>query len=265
MKNNHTFVICTYKDSPYLEECIRALECQTIKSDIIISTSTPTPNVEKLAELHNIPLYTHNQGGSIGKDWNYGFGLPKTKYVTIAHQDDIYLPFFLKTNIQNLDKNENSILAFTNYREIDENSEIKKRNKNLYIKDFMLIPFKVFNNNNFIRNRVLSLGSPICCPSVTYNKEKLRQFKFSESVSATVDWEAFYRINKKKGLWIYSSNRLMYHRIHAESETTNAIFFNKRTEEEKEMFRKYWPNLIADFLNSYYIKAQEKNIKKNGK
>ena len=44
-KNNftardHTFVICAYKESKYLKNCIRSLENQTVKSHILIATST---------------------------------------------------------------------------------------------------------------------------------------------------------------------------------------------------------------------------------
>ena len=37
---NHTFVICAYKESKYLEECIKSLINQTVKSNIIMTTST---------------------------------------------------------------------------------------------------------------------------------------------------------------------------------------------------------------------------------
>ena len=39
----HTFVVCAYGESPYLEKCIDSLEKQTVKSRILIATSTPNP------------------------------------------------------------------------------------------------------------------------------------------------------------------------------------------------------------------------------
>ena len=36
INTNHTFAICAYKESPYLEECIQSLMNQTVKSDILI-------------------------------------------------------------------------------------------------------------------------------------------------------------------------------------------------------------------------------------
>ena len=33
---NHTFVICAYKESDYLEECIKSVINQSVKSNIVI-------------------------------------------------------------------------------------------------------------------------------------------------------------------------------------------------------------------------------------
>ena len=38
---NHTFAISAYKESEYLEECIKSVLDQELKSKIIITTSTP--------------------------------------------------------------------------------------------------------------------------------------------------------------------------------------------------------------------------------
>ena len=42
MRYKHVFAVCAYKDSPYLEQCIRSLKAQTVPSHIIICTSTPS-------------------------------------------------------------------------------------------------------------------------------------------------------------------------------------------------------------------------------
>ena len=259
MNNNHTFIICAYKESPYLEECIKALKAQTIKSDIIISTSTNNELITGLANKYNIAVFEHNQGGNIGKDWNYGISIPKTKYFTLTHQDDIYMPDFLATNLAKLNKNNKAVLAFCNYDEIDSKSQLIPRTKNLKIKDLMLQPFKIFSGSRFVRNRVMSFGYPICSPTATYNKNIIGDFKFSETVCGAIDWEAHYRINKIRGSWYYSKKRNMLHRIHSDSETSNAIINNKRTQEETMMFEKYWPKFIVKLLMKFYINAQKTN------
>ena len=38
---DHTFVICAYKESPYLEDCIRSVLHQNVRGKICLTTSTP--------------------------------------------------------------------------------------------------------------------------------------------------------------------------------------------------------------------------------
>ena len=87
---NHTFVICAYKESKYLEECIESLEKQIVKSNIIMCTSTPNDYIKNMAQKHNIPLYINEGKSGIGQDWNFVVSKTTTDYVTVAHQDDIY-------------------------------------------------------------------------------------------------------------------------------------------------------------------------------
>ena len=51
MKNiiDHTFVICAYKKSSFLEECIISLKKQKYKSEIIMITSTPNELISEMA------------------------------------------------------------------------------------------------------------------------------------------------------------------------------------------------------------------------
>lgn len=81
---NHTFVICVYKESEYLEECINSVLNQTVKSNIIMSTSTPNDFAKGFAEKYNLSLYINNGEKVIGQDWNLGVSNVKTDYVTVA-------------------------------------------------------------------------------------------------------------------------------------------------------------------------------------
>ncbi len=74
MQNNHTFVICAYGDSKYLEECIHSLKQQTLQSQLILYTSTPSEYIEQICQKNAIVMHTA-QGGGIGKDWNLALSL----------------------------------------------------------------------------------------------------------------------------------------------------------------------------------------------
>ena len=86
----HTFAICAYGESPYLEACIRSLKSQTVPSEIICTTSTPSIYLEKMTEKYEIPLYVREGESDIQADWNFAIGKAKGTFVTIAHQDDLY-------------------------------------------------------------------------------------------------------------------------------------------------------------------------------
>ena len=48
-KSEHTYVVCAYKESPFLEECIQSLERQTVSSSILISTAMPNQHISESA------------------------------------------------------------------------------------------------------------------------------------------------------------------------------------------------------------------------
>ena len=51
----------------------------------------------------------------------------------------------------------------------------------------------------------------------------------------------------------------MCHRIHEDSETSNTISDNTRTNEDYMMFKLFWPNVLAKCLNRFYKKSQDTN------
>ena len=88
--NDHTFAICAYKESEYLEECIKSLKNQTVSTNIILATSTPNDYISGLCSKYNIEMFVNNGEHGITQDWNFAYAKADSKYVTIAHQDDVY-------------------------------------------------------------------------------------------------------------------------------------------------------------------------------
>lgn len=255
---NHTFVICAYKESAYLEECLLSLLAQTKKSKILISTSTPNDHIRGIAEKYAIPLYVNEGEAGITGDWNYAVSLVDTKYLTIAHQDDVYEPTYAEQLIKKLDENKNPIIAFSEYFEI-RNGERVYKNQLLKIKKLMNFGFRISKRSRFLRRRVLSLGCSICCPAVTYSTKIFENFKFDKQFRFTCDWDAWERFSKLKGAFVYLKEPLMGHRIHEESETTNLTNSGERSVEEFKMLRRFWPSWIAKRIAKSYVSAQESN------
>lgn len=256
----HTFVICAYKESPYLEDCIQSLKMQTVKSDIIISTATPNEYINEIAKKFNIPVCVNEAMPNIASDWNFGYGLATTPYVTIAHQDDVYLPNYTEHVVNRFQKSSRPLIYFCDYGEI-RNDDIVTKNKLLIVKRIMLLPLrmKCFYRSIFMRRRILSFGSPICCPSVAYAKDNLPKTIFKVGFRSNEDWEAWEKISRLKGDFIYDKSILMYHRIHMESETSAIIRDNRRSEEDMVLYSKFWPKPIARLLVKLYASGQKSN------
>lgn len=255
---NHTFVICAYKESKYLEECIKSVINQNVKSNVIISTSTPNEYIKNLAEKYNLPVVVNTGKKGIAYDWNFGVSQAKTDYVTIAHQDDIYNSDYLEEIAKRLEQGKDFVIAFTDYREL-KNGEIVELTKNLKIKKILNFPLRKFNKSKFIKRRVLALGSSICCPSVTVNTKIVGKTPYKTELKCDCDWDTWEKMTEYKGRFLYIPKELMQHRIHEESETSNAIENNVRLEEDLLMFKRFWPDFIANFLMRYYKNAVKTN------
>ena len=256
----HTFAICAYKESRYLEECIISVINQDIKSNVIIATATPNKHIMDLAKKYNIQLFVREGKPDIQDDWNYAYKMASTQYVTIAHQDDIYDKSYSAELKKVINGKKKQIIFFSNYREL-KNGEVAPLTVNLKIKNILLFPLKIkaFRGNKFVRKRILSLGSPICCPAVTYNKEILKDKIFTSNMKCSLDWDTWYKLSKESGQFVYIDKSLVFHRIHEESETTNSIENNVRQSEDYEMFCKFWPRFIAKKLAKQYLKSLDTN------
>lgn len=263
----HTFAICAYKDNKYLEKCIQSVICQSNYSEIIITTSTPNNYIESVATKYQIPVFINHKDHGITQDWNFAYQTAKTKYVTIVHQDDFYNSSFAELTINALDKSKHPLISFTDYFEY-ANGKYIKNSINFAIKRMLLFPLKFYglNTNKHLRRIILSLGCSICCPSVTFCKDNLPSTIFKHNYYADEDWQAWEALSHLDGAYIYINKPLMYHRIHNESITSNALAQNTRYNEDYEMFRKFWSPAIAKILTQIYsisYRSNSKNIIKN--
>lgn len=256
--NNHTFVICAYKESKYLEECIKSLMNQTVKSKIIMATSTPNEYIETLSKKYKLPLYINKGEKGIGQDWNFGVSCSTTDYVTVAHQDDIYKKNYLEEIVKKIENGTDFVMAFTDYREIKNEEEIPLT-KNLKIKKMLLFPLRIFKKSRFIKRRTLALGNAICCPSVTINKRITGENPYRTELKCDLDWDTWDKMATYRANFLYIPKELMAHRIHEESETSNLIENNIRLEEDLIMLRRYWPEPIAKFIMKFYKNAVKTN------
>ncbi len=252
--DDHTFVIPAYGKSLFLETCIRSLLSQSLKSRIIITTSTPSRFIDTIANRYSIPVFVHTRSTGIASDWTFACACCQTSYITLAHQDDVYLPDYALKTLTALKNSKNGLIAFTDYNEIYQN-EIRSSSMLLSVKRAIL--FFLFMRNKplshtSLKKSCLKIGSTLCCPSIMYNKEMIGTISFNTAFSINLDWYLWWELANKDGAFVYLKNKLMHHRIHSESETSKGLHTNKRQSEDKYMFEKLWPKPFAAILSKLY-------------
>lgn len=262
MEVKHTFVVLAYKESKYLERCIQSVKKQEFASKVVIATSTPNEFIDSLAEKYNIEVIVNPEPGKgIGYDFDFAVNSVESDIVTIAHQDDIYDYTFSSAVVRAYQRDPKAIIIFSDYYEIRNRKKVKT-NMNLKIKRFLLIPLCIpgVRKTSLAKRLIIAFGNSICCPAVSFVKSNInRKDIFASHMKCNVDWLGWERLSREKGNYIYINKRLMGHRIHEESTTTDIIKDNIRTVEDREMFSKFWPQWLVKILNRLYIKSEKSN------
>lgn len=259
--HNHTFVITAYKESPYLEACIKSLLSQSVQSKVCIATSTDNAHIRDVAQKYGVELFVNDASTGIADDWNFAYSRAGTELVTLAHQDDIYDKYYVEKMLECVNKSKNPIIFFANYNEI-RNGRILTNGKMLWVKRTMLMPmrFRFLQGIRFAKRLSICMGNPVACWSVTYVRAKLPEVIFHSQMQSNLDWEEWEKLSRQKGEFAYTHQVLTYHRVHSGSETSRTIYEgNIRAQEDYEMFLKFWPKCIASFIMKFYINAEKCN------
>lgn len=258
----HSFIVLAHKDSPYLEECIFSLENQSVKSEIFIATSTHSIFLECIAKKYKIPLLINRNSDGIASDWSFAYNHCKTEYLTLVHQDDVYLPEYTQSclKVANAANGIEHLIIFTGYNELIA-EKIRDSSFHLFIKDILLLPFlcKQKISSVFLKRFILFFGNPIPCPTVMYHKTAIGQFEFSKDFQCNMDWDAWIRLAQKKGVFVYVKSKLVNHRIHKDTQTFLQIQENVRQKEDRVIFERLWTRPMAIFLASIYSLATKFN------
>ncbi len=254
----HTFVVLAYKESEYLEDCIKSVLNQKYKSKVVIATSTPNDFIKKLAKKYDLEVIENKKSEGIGRDFDFAIETGQTKLVTVAHQDDIYDYEYSAKVVERYQRYPNSSIIFTDYYEIKNNKK-ELTNTNLKIKRILLFPLGKRAHSKFRKRCALRLGCAICCPAVTFNKDLVTTPVFNCHFKCDVDWYAWEKLSRKKGDFAFVKDKLMGHRVHEQSTTTEIIKDNIRTKEDLEMLKKFWPTPIAKLINHFYKNGEKSN------
>lgn len=262
MSHRHSFAVMAYKDAPFLEEAVASVLSNDGKSDVYLTTSTPSERISEIAEKNGIPLHVNTGKAGIVGDWQFALSKATTPYVTLVDQDDRYDPEYAPLVILAFDKYPESQIVFTNYEEIDNSGAVRPSNRTLRVKRVLLLPFRFRMSlaSRFGRRLILRFGNPVCSPAVTYNLPQLGGWElFDESYAMSLDWEAWLRMADKPGRFTYLQRSLLQHRIHEGTQTSTGLRDGRRFAEDLNLYRRLWPAPVARFLAGRYSASYETN------
>lgn len=253
----HCFVICAYKESPYLEKCIQSLIHQEVQTSIYMCTSTPNEYISGLAEKYAIPLMINPNKGDIQSDWNFAYNMGDAQYITLVHQDDIYNSSYSKYLYNAIDKYDDILIFYSKYRALitTEDYEIAKKDINCMLRNLLCVPMcnSSLQKSIWWKKLTLRFGNSICCSSVTYNKEMLgNKNVFRSTLRYSLDWDSYWEMASLKGRFYYDKHILSYFRIHQLSTSMLCIENDLREKEDYVMFCKIWPKWFADMIIKVY-------------
>ena len=233
---SHTFAICAYKDSPYLDACIHSLKRQSVKSKIILCTSTPSPFLEAMAKIHDIPLYVRNGKSDI--------------------QDDCYHRDYAAW-VQRCWERYPDTTVFTTDCAILKGEELQRPGMIQFIKMLLRLPLRLHGlaDRTFVKKAALVFGNPIICPSCTYDKEALGTPLFDSPYKFALDWDTMWKLAARPGRFICVERPLIRYRIHDGATTKACIQDHRRGADETAMYEKIWPKPVVKVLMHFYRKA----------
>lgn len=252
---DHSFVIPVYRAAPHLEALVASLKAQVeIRSEILLTTSTPSADLQAFAARHALPLCVNPQRLDIAADWSFALSAARAPLVTLAHQDDLFAPDYAAELVRALHRHPGALLAFCDY---SEHTPAGARPLNLNLRIKRLLCRRAFGRQECLtearrRLRLLSLGNPICCPSVMFDRRVLGNFRFPAGLRTNLDWMAWIELSRRPGGFVYVRRSLLSKGIHGNSETTATIADRARQREDRQLFECFWPRPVAAVLAAIY-------------
>jgi len=253
MNADHCFVVLAYGNSPFLDGCMKGLKAQSVQTALVVTTSTPSPFIGAIAERYGAELKVNPRRDGIGADWNFGLDSAAARYVTLAHQDDTYDPRFTERTIKLFEQDAEAALCFTGYREIDDEGKEKSSKISLF-KHFL--ETSIIGQREKVRGArlraYLSFGNPLPASSVTFNRARLPDFRFSLDYESNLDWDAWCRLQQCGETFLHAPERLVGRRHNKLTETSRLIRGGVRQKEDLIMFRRLWPTPLGDAIACLY-------------
>jgi hypothetical protein len=252
----HAFVVPAHGRPPWLAQCLESLRQQTVRSPIVIATSTPNDHLERMAAQFEVPLRVNPVAAGIGADWNFALTVAGARWVTLAHQDDWYAPTYTERCLMAAGESESPLLVFSSA--LDQRGNVTDarhaRVKRLLCEMAFLGQRAI---GSPLRKRLLlSFGDPIPCPAVMLHRSALPDFAFPAGFDAALDWAAWLELARRPGEFVFVREPLVHRRVHPASATH--VHLAARAQEDARILRGLWPEPLATLVSACYAAGRRR-------
>ena len=246
----HTFVILAYHESDDLEECIKSVLKQSVKSNVLIATSTPNDYIMDLASQYSLGVMVNKEESNKGSDYNFAIKTMDSELITISHQDDLYNRNYTKEILKKYQDNKDANIIFTDNYEIEGDKKILK-SKRLKRKRWFLLPLKYrfFQNKKYFKIRSLRKEKFICTSSITFVKKNIKDDLFPTNLVINNDWQGLIDLAKENTKFVFLDKKLVGYRLDKKK------FDMEKFQEDEDILKKLYPSW-------YFNKVVKRKINK---
>ena len=219
-------------------------------------------NAQRLAygnhgEAGDSPL-CKGRGSDIQADWNFAIEKAEGEFVTIAHQDDMYGKHYVEELKKSYERWPDMTVFMTDAVTI-KNGNVQRWSLKELVKKTLRLPLRFHGlaDREAVKKSGLLLGNPVMCPSCAYRKNYLPDPIFHSEYRYALDWDCMVDLAKWPGRFVCVEKPLLYYRIHDGAATKVCIENHRRETEERQMFERFWPEPVVEFLMKFYKKASQ--------
>ena len=252
----HAFVVPAFGQPPWLTQCLESLQQQTVRSRIVIATSTPNDHIASIARQFDVPVRVNPVAAGIGPDWNFALAAADTRWVTLAHQDDWYAPTYTERCLTAAGQSSAPLLVFSSALERDSDGAAARHPRIKRLLCEMAFVGRTVIASPRRKTLLLSFGDPIPCPTVMLHRSSLPDFAFPSGFDAALDWAAWLELARRPGEFVYVREPLVHRRVHRLSATH--IHLDARAREDDRILRRLWPRPIAAAIGALYAAGRRR-------
>ena len=171
LKPNIKIYMTTYNRAKYIKEAIQSLLNQSYSDfQLIVLNNASTDNtLEILSEIkdHRLEIITHPMNIGPIANGNYPYDNLSGDYFMVVHDDDVFLPEALATEVAFMEKNKDVALVSLSANIIDENGKFltdRSMPEDIFSAD-------TFTKDEYFANKLYQTKANVVCPSVMYRTE----------------------------------------------------------------------------------------------